>query len=120
MSDDVLESLANVIERSGAYPSRPGCVVVPVIPKPDRGLHPIASFRALYRVAMKARKGAVGAWATSIERDYFTAREGSGAIDQIWRQAATAGHTVAEGGAHVAILWDIAKMLDRAPHGLVA
>ena len=41
-------------------------------------------------------------------------------MDQIWRQAVKAEAASAQGHCHGAVLWDIVKMFDKIPHGLVA
>ena len=123
MPDSLLECWAviwGIIEDTGAFPDQIARVLIPLIPKAEHGLRPIASFVALYRVASRARKAEVDAWARAIDRPAFSSRAGGGAIDQVWRQAARAEGAVAHRKVHGAVVWDIVKMFDRVPHGLIA
>ncbi len=122
LSDGGLEVVAALMEAAellGCVPRQLQLATMPLIGKPKGGYRGIGVLPGFYRVWGRARRREADAWERQHKRAYFSASEGNGAVDTVWRQAARQEAGVAEGKEAAGLIYDLEAFYELIDRGLL-
>ncbi len=122
LDDAGLAAAAALLEASellGDMPRQLQLATMPLIGKPKGGFRGIGVLPGLYRVWGRARRKEAEEWERRHKRSYFSASEGNGAVDTVWRQAAKQEAGVAEGKEAAGLIYDLEAFYELIDRGLL-
>ncbi len=110
LSEDALGALATIFataEVAATWPRQVSLIVAALLPKPKGGYRPIGMAPAVYRLWSKARRVEADEWERQHARPFFSACQGNGPLDTVWRLAAKQECGAARGEVAATISEDI-------------